>query len=299
MPCFHPLTRISYPEVINIKTGKCVGRVVPWIDYCDRNNPEVVYQDIPCGKCRACRLQYSKQWADRLLLEGSLHDTMYFFTITYDDLHLPLGGVADPETGEFVGTNPTLSVRDTQLFLKRVRRAFPDDTVRFYLCGEYGSQTFRPHYHAIIFGLHLTDLEPVRDPRTLRPLRSKHGYALLHSPAIDRCWTDDNCVSKGYIVITEASWETCAYTARYVTSKLTGREKHFYDDHGIIPPFATMSRRPGIAHDFYHDGIFDTTSIHIAGRSIKPPRYFESIFERVDPNAYSAYLTDKQERYRH
>lgn len=47
-----------------------------------------------------------------------------------------------------------LSKIDLQLFLKRLRKnltKFTDEKIRYYAVGEYGPQTFRPHYHLLLF----------------------------------------------------------------------------------------------------------------------------------------------------
>ena len=67
---------------------------------------------------------------------------MFFITLTYDDAHLPY--------------NQSLSVRDFQLFMKRLRKEFGSG-VRFFHCGEYGEKTGRPHYHAILFNCDFKD----------------------------------------------------------------------------------------------------------------------------------------------
>lgn len=91
------------------------------------------------------------------MLELQYHDSSYFVTLTYDDLHVPKSYYPDPETGE-AHTSFTLCKRDFQLWMKRLRKKFSDDKIRFFACGEYGGQTKRPHYHVIVFGLHLNDL---------------------------------------------------------------------------------------------------------------------------------------------
>lgn len=35
--------------------------------------------------------------------------------------------------------------------MKKLRKANPDHKLKYYLCGEYGGKTFRPHYHLILF----------------------------------------------------------------------------------------------------------------------------------------------------
>ena len=55
---------------------------------------------IPCGQCIGCRIDYSKQWATRCMLESQYHDENYFLTLTYDELNVPHSEYIDYETGE-------------------------------------------------------------------------------------------------------------------------------------------------------------------------------------------------------
>jgi hypothetical protein len=244
---------------------------------------------IPCGKCVGCRLEYSRQWANRCMLELQYHDSAYFCTFTYDDDHVPRTYYPDPETGEAFPAM-TLQKRDFQLLMKRIRKHFPDDQIRFFACGEYGSQTFRPHYHAIIFGLHLSDLIPYKKVR-----EGGEFYTYYNSPSLQECWP------YGFVVVGEVTWESCAYTARYVMKKLKGKEAVFYETHNIQPEFTLMSRKPGIAREYYdtHPDLFDYDKINIStpkgGKSFRPPRYFEKLFE-VDQPLRSAELKEIKKR---
>lgn len=44
----------------------------------------------------------------------------------------------------------TLCKRDLQLFFKRLRKR-THEKIKYYAVGEYGTDNWRPHYHAIIF----------------------------------------------------------------------------------------------------------------------------------------------------
>lgn len=69
--------------------------------------------EIPCGRCIGCRLAYSRDWANRCLLELQQHKSSYFVTLTYNDSHLRYSHDKDG--------NPTATLfkRDIQLFFKR------------------------------------------------------------------------------------------------------------------------------------------------------------------------------------
>lgn len=247
---------------------------------------------VPCGHCIGCRLDYSKQWANRLMMELQYHDSAYFCTLTYDDDHVPKSEYVDPETGE-VCTSLTLRKRDFQLFMKRLRRAFPNDKIRFFACGEYGSDTFRPHYHAIIFGLHLSDLTVYK--------RSPQGFVYYNSDSFSDCWSvprSDPADRLGFAVVADVDWNTCAYTARYVSKKLFGKMKQFYEDHGLEEPFSLMSRKPGLAYQYYLDhpeGMLNDRFVIKNGREVKPPRYFSKLFE-IDNPEESAIMKEQRSK---
>ena len=277
MPCYHPLKAIQCGVT---DAGKCK---LLFLDEADlMAHPQ--YADeiilIPCGSCIGCRLEYSRQWANRCMLELQDHDSAYFVTLTYNDEHVPINYYADPETGEAFPSQ-TLCKRDLQLFLKRVRRRFSDDKIRFFACGEYGPSTMRPHYHMILFGLHLDDLRVA--------CKTELGYQYLESERLSGAWTDDYGNSKGFVNIGNVSWETCAYVARYITKKFKGKLGNFYSDHNIVPEFSQMSRRPGIARGYYdsHQDIYDFEYIHVStptgGLKFRPPRYFDELFDIENP----------------
>ena len=168
MSCYHP----KYGFVIqSIETGKKKMNIVcrdvqkTWMHDADgffksislKNDivppgfvlpPDPKMVSFPCGQCIGCRLDYSRQWADRIVMESmSYPGRSWFFTLTYSDENLPVS-----DLGTF-----TLYPRDVELFMKRLRREYGEG-VRFFLAGEYGDQSARPHYHACVMNLSLLDL---------------------------------------------------------------------------------------------------------------------------------------------
>lgn len=253
------------------------------------------FVQIPCGHCMSCRLEYSRQWANRCMLELEYHKSAYFVTLTYDELHVPVDYMSDPETGEAKPVM-TLRKRDLQLFLKRLRKRFGDN-LRYLAAGEYGSDTCRPHYHLIIFGLQLDDLEFYKQQR---------GYTYYNSKSLQKCWSlnlGSNRVplydSIGYAVVGEVSWQTCAYVARYVTKKLKGPAAQWYEDMHMEPPFMLMSRNPGLAHQWYvdhpdyHDYEYINVSTPDGGRKFKPPKYLDYLYD-IDYPEESAILKEQR-----
>lgn len=235
---------------------------------------------IPCGKCLGCRLRYSRQWADRCMLELQYHESSYFVTLTYNDKNLPTSEWLDTETGE-CGTSHSLVKRDVQLFLKRLRRYYKyDNHLMYYCAGEYGSKSARPHYHLIIFGLRLDDLKVYKTNPDLK-------YSLFTSDFLDKCW------NKGYVVVGLVNWDTCAYTARYIMKKQYGSSADVYEKLNIIPEFTTMSLKPAIGKRFFDEhglemfekGVYNL-STESGSKKIFPPDYFIKKLEEIDEDLY-------------
>ena len=232
--------------------------------------------ELPCGQCVECRLARSREWATRCMLETKDHKNNYFITLTYNNDNLPKGNGINIDTGEIFEVG-TLKPKDLQDFMKRLRitweRKYNITNIRYYACGEYGEQYARPHYHAIIFGLPIFDLKPDH--------RSKKGNMNYRSDEIEKIW------GKGRIAIGTVTWDSCAYTARYVMKKQTGKGKEEYKKIiGVEPEFVRMSRRPGIARNYYEQhkkNIYECDEIWISTRKgvqkVKPSKYYDKLFD--------------------
>lgn len=230
---------------------------------------------LPCGQCIECRLKRARDWATRSVLEARRFDQNWFLTLTYSEGALPQS--VDPNTGEIVGT---LHFDHFSSFMKRLRAYFHDkghDGIRFLACSEYGSQTFRPHYHAIVFNLPLEDL---------RFYSVSRGEKIYQSDLLDRIW------SHGSVRVGEATFRSCGYVARYITQKLTGKEGDFYDRHGLEAPALRMSRRPGLAEGYYQaekEKIWRYDKLVLLNQdnqpfTVLPPRYFDEKSEKECEN---------------
>lgn len=183
---------------------------------------------IPCGQCIGCRLERSREWALRITQEATLHKQSSFVTLTYEDRHLP--------------PNFSLRKKDLQDFMKRLR-FFSEKPLRYYACGEYGTTSLRPHYHICLFG---EDFSSDRKHYKNTP----DGYPLYNSKTLSERWTF------GHAVIGKLNFETAAYTARYVTKKISGpsaREHYKLRE----AEFSLMSRRPGIGTHWLQQNISD------------------------------------------
>lgn len=98
---------------------------------------------FPCGKCPDCLSRRASGWSFRLMKEYERVSSACFLTLTYITEHVPL----TPKG--FM----SLSKRDIQLFMKRLRKAHPKGhpKIKYYAVGEYGEHNWRPHYHIILF----------------------------------------------------------------------------------------------------------------------------------------------------
>jgi len=223
---------------------------------------------VPCGQCIGCRLERSRQWALRLTHEAQLHDRKCFLTLTYNDESLPPGG--------------SLRLRDFQLFLKRLRK-HAKTQIRFFHCGEYGESTNRAHYHAIIFGFRPDDL--------VKHSENGQGDQLYSSILLDKLW------GLGQVRIGEVTFESAAYCARYILKKVTGEkaEAHYRTFDPItgevfqrVPPYVTMSRRPGIAREWfnkYFTDIYPSDFLILRGKKMLPPKFYDRVYAGFDLKA--------------
>lgn len=247
MACFHPL------KAFQLESGEVVfserGRVFRSLE-------------LPCGQCIGCRLERSRQWAVRCMHESQMHENSSFITLTYSDELLE---------------SPSLQYRDYQLFMKRLRKKYPQ--CRFYMCGEYGEDFQRPHFHACIFGVYFADRKFFR--------RLPSGSNIYTSNELDSLW------GKGFASVGDVTFESAAYIARYCMKKVTGdaAAKHYecvVAETGEIvqrvPEFNKMSLKPGIGATWlekFGSEVYPRDYVVVNGVKAKPPRYYDQRAEDV------------------
>ena len=255
MPCYHPMQ--GYRSRADGKTI-VFNPTYGWID-----RPLT----IPCGQCVGCRLERSRQWAVRCVHEASLHEDNCFITLTYNNESLPEDG--------------SLNKKHFQDFMKRLRKKYKNKKIRYYHCGEYGDKNFRPHYHAIIFGLQFDDQ---------KLFTVTNGEKLYTSEKLEKLWPF------GFSTIGTVTFESAAYVARYVMKKVNGKNaKNHYERvnndtgeiYNLVPEYNTMSRRPGIAagwFDKYKDDVYPSDNIHLREKTFRPPKFYDKMYEHLMPN---------------
>jgi hypothetical protein len=152
-----------------------------------------------------------------MMLESFKHEEYCFVTLTYSN--------------EFYPPDGSLRPKDAQLWLKRLRKAVHPVSFRFFLVGEYGDETGRAHYHAILFGL---------------------GESA--ASIVQQTWGKGNTLTGSF------THDSAQYVAGYTIKKMTGKDDERLD--GRHPEFARMSLRPGIGAKAMEDVARSLTSQH-------------------------------------
>jgi len=213
---------------------------------------------LPCNKCPSCKLRKAKEWALRLWHESQMHDECCFVTLTYDDEHLP--------------AYENLKHRDFQLFMKRLREKYEGRKILYYMCGEYGDRTHRPHYHVVLFNYYPPDAVYHRT-------HNKNRY--YKSAELDKLW---RC---GFTDTSAVTYHSAGYVARYTLKKQLNntdvQERYVYlDVHGDLKTrkfeYVRMSLRPGLGlswfKKYYLRTVQEDCVLDPNGNPCPVPRYY-------------------------
>lgn len=173
-----------------------------------------------CAQCMPCRVNRRRLWTHRIMLESMLYTDNAFVTLTYSEENLP-------EAGSLVPLHLTN-------FLKRFRKMIAPQRVRYYLVGEYGDESGRPHYHAALFGFKSC-------------LYGRTRYSVYRLSCCVQCDLILEAWKSGNIYLGSLEDASAQYIAGYCLKKMTNPEDPRLN--GRYPEFARMSLRPGIAGD--------------------------------------------------
>lgn len=195
---------------------------------------------VPCGKCGFCLATKRSDWSTRLEYESRKWLDKKFITLTYADPHL-----------KFYGGISQLWKPHLQLYFKKLRKA--GYKLRYFAVGEYGSTTYRPHYHVILFGDIPEDV-----------IRAKWEFGNVH--------------------IGQVTQASISYCLKYVVNaKRVGMRN------GRKPPFSTMSRKPGLGANYLSQPMIEwhrsgrKNYVLLDGVPRHLPRYYkEKIFSKID-----------------
>lgn len=221
--------------------------------------------EVPCGKCLNCRLQKKREWTVRMLHETTQHNDSIFITLTYSD--------------ECIPENESLRKDHAVKFIKRLRfhvnKNCPGRRIRYFLCGEYGDKTQRPHYHAIIFGLGLNSLDK--------------SFVIDSWPYCE--WTTIR-IKKSFGL---AEGKSIQYVAGYIQKKLSGElADEVYRDTGRENVFRLLSLGLGRGYiDNNVDTLTDNLYITVQGVKMALPRYYLNRLN-LDCDSKTNYAIDKE-----
>lgn len=144
---------------------------------------------VPCGKCEECRSFKRQEFAALSIHQAMVSGSLYFFTLTYNDAHLPVAfhdrqnllGFESVSCREIpvswwnISGNsglhfenrvvehdgllytPSLRREDVKNWIKRFRveyeRKFKEKpSFKYCFFGELGEHYGRPHYHGLVYG---------------------------------------------------------------------------------------------------------------------------------------------------
>lgn len=216
---------------------------------------------LPCGVCPGCKLDRAADLQTVMICEGLSHPCSLMVNVTYDDANLP----------------PDMSVNrvDPVSFIKRLRAwvdyTFKGRKIRYFVAAEYGSNTKRPHYHFIIFGLSLQDFPDVQF------YKKSGNYCLYKSEKLNALW------GKGFVNFGVAVPGGMGYTAGYLTKKIGSSPDDIRyrrtniltgETWQVMPEF--HSRSAGLGRDFIRKHRDDLRSGYLVfeGQRRRIPPYF-------------------------
>lgn len=269
MSCTRPTTAQSYI---------CPTAGIPAIRF--KNFEGEPNLELPCNKCLSCKLRKAKEWALRCWHESQMHEESCNVTLTYADEHLP--------------QYQDLDHRDFQLFMKRLRKHLKKKKISFFMCGEYGDKTHRPHFHVILFGYY---------PPDAVYHRTQEGHRYYKSEILDSLW------QKGFTDITNVSYKNAGYIARYTLKKQLPKEdtqdRYTYLDalgNSQIRKFEyiRMSTDPAIGKSWFekpsnHIRAIETDSVlDPNGNACPIPRYYLNHFRDNYCSETHAWLAEKR-----
>lgn len=193
------------------------------------------FEHVPCGKCMACLSNRRNSWSVRLQHELKHANFAHFITLTYDDYNI----------WQNENTVPSVNKSHVQKFFKRFRHAIKPHKFKYFLTAEYGSQTFRPHYHFIAFNL---------------PYTSEDLYSIIEST-----W------NYGSIHIGTVTPASINYTTKYCVTKNSTPD-------GATPTFSLMSQGLGSSYieksKKFHRSNQKFYVTMLGGTKVSMPRYY-------------------------
>lgn len=178
--------------------------------------------NLPCGKCVECLSRRISAWSFRLTKEAEQSSSAFFITLTYAPEHVPRSK----------NNYKTLFPDHTSQFIKRLRKK-TKNKIKYYVCGEYGGEYLRPHYHMILLNCPLSAIIGKKDSTQVH---LKNIELNGKTPFYCDQWY------YGHITIGQVNIASIGYTLKYM-SKKSIIPIHQNDDR--IKEFSRMSKGLG------------------------------------------------------
>lgn len=219
-----------------------------------------------------------------------MYENNSFITLTYSDENL---------------RSPKLQYIDFQLFAKRLRdkifrefiqsfgeeswrlldkserlKLYEPNKISIFVCGEYGDENKRPHWHALIFNWAPKDL--------CYKYSNSRGDKVYSSEDLGALW-GNGIAESGSITQYSAN-----YCARYAAKKLSHGQDQDHDYH----PIARRSSKQAIGKKFiekhwpdvFNNGFVLTTD----GQKASVPKYYERWLKKNLPDQWVKYISGKK-----
>lgn len=241
------------------------GKTICWSSR--KYSKEFATFQLPCGKCLQCRLDYARQWSVRCVHEAQMYEKNCFITLTYSDENL---------------LSDKLYYVDFQKFAKRLRKKLGKQKIGYFVTGEYGDKTKRPHWHACIFNWSPGD--------GVYKYTSDRGDKVYESKVLTDLW------GNGIAEYGSLTFESAGYCARYAAKKLV----HGNDGTHEYEPVSKKSSRQAIGKAWLEKNwrdVFNYGECFILDSQGTPrnvgsvPRYYEKWLAKTHPDEWIRYVT--------
>jgi len=188
---------------------------------------------------------------DRSRHELMIRKKAVFITLTYNNKTLFAKDREKAHKAEnLMDRRGRLCQEDMQKFFKRLRKKYSDRKLTYIYCGEYGERRWRPHYHAVIFGIDY-----------LENVDWENIWGLGHVDT-SNLYVTDNAIQ---------------YVIGYVKKKIPGRSQSYAKYEGNNRPAPYLRASQGLGgewSDLHIDEWSKTLELAYRGYTIPVPRYY-------------------------
>lgn len=216
--------------------------------------------NLPCGRCTSCKIQIAKEWALRCALELPYWEKSIFTTLTFNNEN---------------NIDPSIHKAEFQKFVNDLRNDCRKDNrkIKILGAGEYGNNSMRKHYHAIIYGIGTED--------------EKHYIGTDETYTSEKGLIEENWL-KGNVFNGFVTYNSARYVASYVFKKYyDDLEEQVYKSIGLETPFQYTSG--GLGKSYYNEwknNIVNRGYIMFNGVKHNIPRYFLRLYEKEAHNMW-------------